>query len=76
MAILLNLVKKRCITFGVPACPAVPVTSGHLQCTDTFAWSRVCPFMTGTTVCTERTVQEVGLLSRDYAHTAYINQFK
>ena len=33
-----------------PACPSVPVTSGHLQCTDTFAWSRVCPFMTGTTV--------------------------
>ena len=28
----------------------VPVTSGHLQCTDTFAWSRGCPFMTGTTV--------------------------
>ena len=21
--------------------------SGHLQCTDTFAWSRGCPFMTG-----------------------------
>ena len=33
-----------------PACPYVPVTSGHLQCTDTFAWSRGCPFMTGTTV--------------------------
>ena len=33
-----------------PACPSVPVTSGHLQCTDTFAWSRGCPFMTGTTV--------------------------
>ena len=33
-----------------PACQSVPVTSGHLQCTDTFAWSRRCPFMTGTTV--------------------------
>ena len=33
-----------------PACPPVPVMSGHLQCTDTFAWSRGCPFMTGTTV--------------------------
>ena len=33
-----------------PACPSVPVTSGHLQCTDTFAWTRGCPFMTGTTV--------------------------
>ena len=32
------------------ACPSVPVASGHLQCTDTFAWSRGCPFMTGTTV--------------------------
>ena len=40
----------RCIIFGVPACPAVPLTSGHLQCTDTFAWSRGCPFMTDTTV--------------------------
>ena len=40
----------RCIIFGVPACPSVPVTSGHLQCTDSFAWSRGCPFMTGTTV--------------------------
>ena len=40
----------RCIVFGVPACPPVPLMSGHLQCTDTFAWSRGCPFMTGTTV--------------------------
>ena len=31
-------------------CQAVPPTSGHLSCTDTFAWSRGCPFMTGTTV--------------------------
>ena len=40
----------RCIVFGVPACPPVPLMSGHLQCTDTFSWSRGCPFMTGTTV--------------------------
>ena len=33
-----------------PARPSVPLTSGHLSCTDTFAWSRGCPFMTGTTV--------------------------
>ena len=32
--------------------PSVPLMSGHLQCTDTFAWSRGCPFMTGTTVPT------------------------
>ena len=38
------------IIFGAPACPAVPLMSGHLQCTDTVAWSRGCPFMTGTTV--------------------------
>ena len=25
----------------------VPAMSGHLSCTDTFAWSRGCPFMTG-----------------------------
>ena len=31
-------------------CPPVPLTSGHLSCTDTFAWSRGCPFMAGTTV--------------------------
>ena len=30
------------------------MTSGHLQCTDTFAWSRGCPFMTGTTVIISR----------------------
>ena len=29
---------------------AVPPTSGHLSCTDTFARSRGCPFLTGTTV--------------------------
>ena len=28
----------------------LPLISGHLQWTDTFAWSRGCPFMTGTTV--------------------------
>ena len=45
-------------------CPPVPLTSGHLSCTDTFAWSRGCPFMAGTTVvtkmvyfCDGRTVQ-------------------
>ena len=32
-------------------CPPVPLMSGHLSCTDTFAWSRGCPFMAGTTVC-------------------------
>ena len=31
-------------------CPPVPLMSGHLSCTDTFAWSRACPFMAGTTV--------------------------
>ena len=31
-------------------CPPVPLMSGHLSCTDTSAWSRGCPFMTGTTV--------------------------
>ena len=30
--------------------PPVPPTSGHLSCTDPFAWSRGCPSMTGTTV--------------------------
>ena len=40
----------RCIIFGVPRLPIVPVTNGHLQCTDTIAWSRGCRFMTGTTV--------------------------
>ena len=33
-----------------PTCASVPVTSCHLHCTDTFAWSQGCPFMTGTTV--------------------------
>ena len=28
----------------------LPLISGHLQCTDIFAWSRGCPFMTGTNV--------------------------
>ena len=28
----------------------LPLISGHLQWTDTFAWSRGCPFMTGITV--------------------------
>ena len=28
----------------------LPLISGHLQRTDTFAWSRGCPFMTGITV--------------------------
>ena len=28
----------------------LPLISGHLQWTDTFAWSWGCPFMTGTTV--------------------------
>ena len=28
----------------------VPLMCGHRSCTDTFAWSRWCPFMTGTTV--------------------------
>ena len=37
-----------------PARPSVPLTSGHLSCTDTFAWSRGCPFMTGTTVVGKR----------------------
>ena len=46
----------RCIIFGVPARPSVPLMSGHLQCTDTFAWSRGCPFMTGTTVMVESTM--------------------
>ena len=31
-------------------CPLVPLMSGHLSCTDTFSWSRGCPFMAGTTV--------------------------
>ena len=31
-------------------CPPVPLMSGHLSCTDIFAWSRGCPFMAGTTV--------------------------
>ena len=39
------------ITFGAPtARPSVALTSGHLSCTDTFAWSREYPFMTGTTL--------------------------
>ena len=33
-------------------CLPVPLMSGHLSCTDTFAWSRGCPFMAGTTVVT------------------------
>ena len=37
--------RARCIMFG-----PVPPTSGHLSCTDAFAWSRGCPFMTGTTL--------------------------
>ena len=41
--------RARCITFGAPR-PPVPPTSDHLSCADTFAWSRGCPFMTGTTV--------------------------
>ena len=28
----------------------LPLTSGHLSCRDTFAWSQGCPFITGTTV--------------------------
>ena len=47
--ILVRSLARR-IIFGVPACPAVPLMSGHLQCTDTFAWSRGCPFMAGATV--------------------------
>ena len=30
--------------------PPIPLACGHLSCTDTFAWSGGCPFMTGTTV--------------------------
>ena len=32
------------------SCPPVPLMSGHLSCTDTFIWSRGCPFIAGTTV--------------------------
>ena len=30
--------------------PTRPSEEGYLSCTDIFAWSRGCPFMTGTTV--------------------------
>ena len=46
----INVVLQGVLYLASPACPSVPVMSGHLQCTDTFAWSRGCPFMTGTTV--------------------------
>ena len=32
--------------------PPVPLMSGHLSCTDTFAWSQGCPPIAGTTVYT------------------------
>ena len=51
-----SIARCRPIIFGVPRLPSVPVTSGHLQCTDTFAWSRGCPFMTGTTVIMNRLI--------------------
>ena len=35
-------------------CPPVPLMSGHLSCTDTFAWSRGCLFIAGTTVFASR----------------------
>ena len=41
---------QTCKVYYVWRRPPVPPTSGHLACTDTFAWSRGCPFMTGTTV--------------------------
>ena len=46
----INVVLQGVLYLASPACPPVPVMGGHLQCTDTFAWSRGCPFMTGTTV--------------------------
>ncbi len=44
------VVMLSCKVYSVWCRPSVPPMSGHLSCTDTFAWSRGCPFMTGTTV--------------------------
>ena len=45
----------------------LPLISGHLQRTDTFAWSRGCPSMTGTTVFNMKVDhKELGKFSPQY----------
>ena len=64
-----NVVLQGVLYLASPACPSVPVMSGHLQCTDTFAWSRGCPFITGTTVVSildiKKFIQSISLFTVD-----------
>ena len=45
-----NVVVQGVLRLASPTRPLAPTTGGHLSYRDTFAWSRGCPFTTGTTV--------------------------
>ena len=43
-------VNKDCMFWNIFLQIPVPLTRGHLQCRDTFAWPDRCPYKTGSTV--------------------------